>query len=57
MIAVCFQLLILLSLIISYLSEWRENMAMLAMATQILPGEKDLWKLEVLVEAQIQKIT
>ena len=32
-------------------------MAMLAMAIQILPGKKDLWKLEVLVEAQFQKIT
>ena len=48
MIAACFQLSILLSLIISYLSEWRENMAMSAMAIPILPGKKDLWKMEVL---------
>ena len=45
MIAACFQLSILLSLIISYLSEWRENMAMSAMAIPILPGKKDLWKM------------
>jgi hypothetical protein len=48
MIAACFQLSILLSLIISYLSDWRENMAMSAMAIPILPGKKDLWKMEVL---------
>jgi hypothetical protein len=38
----------LFGLIISNLSEWRKNMAMLAMAIPILPGKKDLWKTEVL---------
>jgi hypothetical protein len=38
----------LLRLIIFYLREETENMAMIAMAIPILPGKKDLLKMEVL---------